>query len=172
MLSTKVNELQTYLDDVKKHVEKLEEKSMKARILKVFLCGLLALQALAANAFDSAPESEQVFDYVVYSLAAGTTPGNIIRSLDNFHDMSLTEATVFSMVVVGEANYAAFAAAGIRQAANLEEALEVAVAAKVVDSSDNVVAAVERALNKFIPQPDVYKDNYTNYGGAGVSPAS
>lgn len=144
---------------------------MKSAMLTALLSSLLALLPLSASALDSAEEIDRVSAYVVYSLAAGTSPEDIIRALDRFHDMTLAEATLFAMVAAGEANYEAFATAGIRQAADLEEAEEVADAVKVVADSADVFAAADRAVDKFIPQPNVYKDNYSNVGGIGMSPS-
>jgi hypothetical protein len=145
---------------------------MRTTLLTAFFAGLLALVPLSASAMDSALEIEQVSTYVTASLAAGTSPEDIIRALDDYHGMTLSEATVFAMVAAGQANHEAFATAGIRQATSLEEAREVADAVRVVDDSYHVATAADRAVNKFIAQPKVYKDNYTNVGGAGVSPAS
>jgi hypothetical protein len=151
---------------------------MRTTPFTAFFAGLLALLPLSASALESEEVSTYVdsslaaASYVVSSLAAGTSPEDIIRALVDSHGMTLPEATVFAMVAAGQANHAAFATAGIRQAGSLEEAREVADAVQVVDESIDVATAVGAAVNKFVAAPQVYENNYSSVGGtAAVSPA-
>jgi hypothetical protein len=144
---------------------------MKSTILNVFLASLLALMPLAASAL----ENEAAYNDVVSSLDGGTSSGDIISALIKDYDMTLAEATVFAMVSGGQANRVAFATAGVELASNLPQAQSVANAVKATAGDPGAVAtAVDQAMEEYarhMPQPDVYKDDYSPKGGA-VSPAA
>jgi hypothetical protein len=109
-------------------------------------------------------------------LGDGRSAGDVIRTIMET-GMSLADATVYAMNCVGEENPQAIATAGIEEADNLAQAHVVAEAVLAVTGQTGPVAdAVQVALQEYarhMPQPDVYRDEYTPTGGTGaVSPAS
>ena len=137
----------------------------------LLLACFMAWMPVAVSAQDNTTATEAVNA----SLMSGTSHADIIRALtEEPYNMSLSEATVFAMNAGGEANRAAFIAAGIQSAATLPQAQSVAAAVKASAGETGAVAdAADAAMLEYarlMDQPFIHHDDDIPSGGGAYNP--